>query len=328
MRSLMMGITSLLMAMLLPAYLLPEPEAMPVRAEVLILRDEPEETPQPEETVIRLDTGQGVESLPLDQYLTGVLLAEMPASFEPEALKAQAVAARTFALRRMSQSKHWDCDLCGSSGCCQAWLSQSAVREKLGSAWEGYWKKAADAVEATKGQVLHYNGQLIDAVYFSCSGGMTEAAAAVWGSDVPYLQPVSSPGEEQASRYQSEVRVPLKQFQSQLEQENGAVRFGANPAAWFGELVQTPGNGVYTMEIGGQTFRGTVLRRLFGLNSTCFAVSVEQDAVVFSVTGFGHRVGMSQYGANAMAVEGKSYQEILQHYYTGVEIAQWETNKS
>ena len=324
MRSLLVGVTALLMAMLLPAYLLPEPEAMPAQTQVLIIREETEETQTPQEQTVLLDTGQGVEEISLQRYLTGVLLAEMPASFEPEALKAQAVAARTFALRRMQQGKHWDCDLCASGSCCQAWLSEAAVKEKLGSTWESYWKKAADAVEATADMVLRYQGQLIDAVYFSCSGGMTEDAAAVWGSSVPYLQPVSSPGEESASRYQSQVRIPLQQFRTMLEQENKAVRLEANAAAWFGEAVYSAGNGVYSMEIGGQAFMGTRLRQLFGLNSTCFTVAVERDAVIFEVTGYGHRVGMSQYGANAMARQGKSFEEILLHYYTGVELVKWE----
>ena len=334
-QSILVGISALLMALFLPMCLLSPVEAEAVEPGFLII-----ENPQPKGTVqiepeqvaeavpydgtveIRLQTGSGVESLSLDEYLTGVVLAEMPASFALEALKAQAVAARTFTLRQMEAGKHTDCDVCSDSGCCQAWIDQASLKAKLGDAWSGYWEKAAKAVAETDGVVLTYDGALIDAVYFSCSGGTTEPAAAVWGSEIPYLQPVDSPGEETAPRYESQVSVSMDRFRSLILQQNAEADLTGPAAGWFGGVTHSAGGGVETMEIGGQTFRGTALRSLFGLNSTLFTVAVEQDAVVFEVHGFGHRAGMSQYGANAMAQSGSTYDEILFHYYTGVTLEQ------
>lgn len=334
------GLSAVLLAVLLPFCLLSPAEAQQEENVLLIIegRDmEPEPTPVQTEEVpaiqpvswdqnhsVVLDTGSGKETLSMQEYLTGVVLAEMPASFEPEALKAQAVAARTFTLRQMDGGKHADCDLCGDSACCQAWTSRESLQSKLGSAWRQYWEKAAAAVAETDGQVLTYNGSLIDAVYFSCSGGFTEDAVAVWGSEIPYLQSVESAGEESASKFESQVSVPLQRFRELVIQANPQAVLTGPASGWFGAVTATEGGGVNTMEIGGCTFRGTELRTLFGLNSACFTVSVTQEAIEFSVRGYGHRVGMSQYGANAMALAGKTYEEILLHYYTGVTLEQAE----
>lgn len=315
-RSVLMGVSSLLLSVLLTCALVPKPLAAQPRREVLIVESQPAE----EETLLRLSTEQGVRQLTLQEYLVGVLLAEMPSSFGEEAMKAQVIAARTYTLRKLEQSKHETFDLCSQSACCQAWIDGTALAEKLGSAWQASLQKAQKAVDDTEGKVLLYGGSLIEAVYFSCSGGMTEDAAAVWGSEVPYLKPVMSPGEDHAPRALSQVRVPLSQFQQLLTAENPAVSLGENSVSWFGTVIKTPGDGVYAMEIGGERFLGTRLRSLFGLNSTRFTVAVEADAVVFEVSGFGHRVGMSQYGANAMAESGKTCEEILLHYYSGAEI--------
>ena len=149
------------------------------------------------ETVL-LETEEGTLSLPLDEYLTGVLLAEVPAGFALEAMKAQAVAARTYTLRQMAASRHANGALCADSTCCQAWMSLDRAGEKLGASSETLLETLRQAVHETDGQVLCYDGQLIEATYFSCSGGRTEDAVAVWGTDVPYLQAVDSPGEEAA----------------------------------------------------------------------------------------------------------------------------------
>lgn len=314
------GISALLMVLFAPVLLLqpiegPEPET------VMLVIEEPKQA-QPAEQTVCLKHGGGLLELPIETYLTGVVLSEMPASFELEALKAQAVAARTFTMRQIENGKHGDCDLCSDSSCCQAWTSREDLEEKLGASWQQYWDKVEKAVADTAGEVLTYGGNYIDAVYFSCSGGTTEAAVAVWGQEVPYLQSVDSRGEEAASAYHTTVMVPLSQFQWILQAENQAVDLSGTPASWFGEVTYTDGNGVQTMEIGGQSFTGTRLRTLFELNSAKFEVAVLSQAIEFQVYGFGHRVGMSQYGANAMAQTGSSYKEILLHYYTGVELSQ------
>ena len=319
-QSLVMGILSAVIVLVLPAFMLPErPAEQPVNYEILVIHstDRPADEKQ---TIVRVDIGSEILEMDLEEYLSGVVLAEMPASFELEAMKAQAVAARTFTLRKLENSKHTDCDLCCDSNCCQAWISEAYLQEKMGSAWSEYLEKARMAVLETEGQVMTYERELIEAVYFSCSGGMTEDAAAVWGSTVPYLRPVVSPGEEVAARYQSQVRVPYAEFQRVLKDVNPSVSFEGKKPTWFGEVVYSAGNGVYTMEIGGQVFPGTTLRSLFQLNSTQFTVSLDKDDVIFEVLGFGHRVGMSQYGANAMAKNGSDYKEILRYYYSGIEL--------
>lgn len=313
-RAVLVSVIALFLSAAMPMVLLQGQTDAQTEDRLLIIKMERQEANEIDEIPeIRLKTGENILTMPLETYLTGVVLAEMPISFHEEALKAQAVAARTFSVRRMQNNKHEGFDLCDQSDCCQAWSDQSWLQKKLGAEWEQYWEKASRAVEATKGQVLTYNGEWIDAVYFSCSGGSTETAAAVWGSDVPYLQTVESPGEETASKYRSEKEVSVAEFRKLLPEAS----LPDNPAGWFGAVTHTAGGGVETMEIGGESYTGTELRSRFGLNSTKFTVAIEEGTIVFEVFGYGHRVGMSQYGANAMANQGKTYAEILQHYYPG-----------
>ena len=265
---------------------------------------------------IRLLDGGTVQLLPVDDYLTCVVLSEMPPEFESEALKAQAVAARTFTKKRQLSAKHENADVCSDSACCQAWQSEAALREKFGFDYDVYEEKARAAVEATRDEVLFYDGALIDATYFSCSNGKTESAVAVWGADIPYLQSVESFGEEVAPRYESETIYTA----SQLRQILPGAKLDGQPEDWFGAVSYTDGGGVASMEIGGKAYSGTELRSLLGLNSTCFTVSCKGNAVTFCVRGYGHRVGMSQYGANHMAAQGFDYRTILQYYYRGTEI--------
>lgn len=266
---------------------------------------------------VQIDDG-AVMLMDLEEYVRGVVLAEMPASFEAEALKAQAVAARTYTLRVLSiGGRHEPGAICIDSSCCQAYISDEDYLDGKGSAAE--WEKVTQAVGDTTGLVLTYNGKLIDATYFSCSGGRTEDAAAVWGSDVPYLQAVDSPGEEGASVYENEKYFSAAEF---------AQRLGRNldgtPDQWFGQVTKTDGNGVATMVIGGITYTGTQLRSLLGLRSTAFTVEADAKGVTLITKGYGHRVGMSQYGAEAMAVQGSNYQQILAHYYRGTVIDKYE----
>lgn len=257
-----------------------------------------------------LQEGQ-VTEMDLDEYLTGVLLGEIPADFEPETKKAQAVVARTYALRCAGgHSKHPEADVCTDAACCQGYrtpedyLASGGTQEAIDS--------AAEAVTATHGQVLTYEGTLIEATYFSCSGGRTEDAVAVWGTDVPYLRSTDSPGEENAIHYMDTVTFSSEEFQDLL----GADLPGL-PGNWFGAITYTDGDGVDTIDIGGETYSGTAIRKALGLRSTAFVISGVGDSVIVTTKGFGHRVGMSQYGADAMAASGSTYAEILAHYYAG-----------
>jgi stage II sporulation protein D len=260
-----------------------------------------------------LDLDGTAREMALTDYLTGVVLAEMPADFEPEALKAQAVVARTYTRRRMDGGKHSAAAVCMDAGCCQGfrepeeYLASGGTQEAL--------DKIRRAVMDTEGLVLCYNGALIDATYFSCSGGSTEDAVAVWGRDVPYLQAVQSPGEEEAPRYSDTVTFTPAEFAEKL-----GLSSDGDPARWFGEVRSTDGGGVDTMVIQGQEFRGTQLRSKLGLRSTAMEITVEGGTITVATRGFGHRVGMSQYGAQAMAKNGSSFEAILAHYYTGTEL--------
>lgn len=258
------------------------------------------------------------ESIDLEEYVVGVVLAEMPASFEMEALKAQAVAARTYAMKTCADAKKHNGAVCDDSGCCQGYMTEE---DYLQRGWkEKYVTRVRAAVYETVGQVLLYEGKLIRATYFSCSGGVTESAIAVWGRDYPYLQSVESPGEEETVYYTDTRTFSLEDFQEQL-----GVTLGGSPQNWFGNITYTAGGGIDTMEIGGVAYRGTTLRSLLGLRSTVFQVVVTDTYILFETRGYGHRVGMSQYGADAMALEGSTYDEILAHYYQGTELTDFSS---
>ena len=266
-------------------------------------------------TVVQGETRREME---LEDYLVGVVLAEMPAGFEPEALRAQAVAARTYAVKSCADgTRHGKNSICTDSTCCQGYTSPEAYAASGGSS--ANISKVRQAVQDTAGLVLTYEGQLIMATFFSCSGGKTEDAVAVWGNDVPYLQSVESRGEEEAMAAFSDTQTfTPEQIQAAL-----GVSIKGAVDSWFGPVTYTDGDGVDTMVIGGGLYRGTTLRKLLNLRSTAFRVTVSGGLVTVQTWGYGHRVGMSQYGANAMAKAGSDFRQILQHYYQGVEIVQY-----
>lgn len=243
----------------------------------------------------------------LDDYLVGVLLAEMPAEFQEEALKAQAVAARTYAWKSCTTGrKHGNGSVCGESSCCQAFLSEEDYLQRGGLA--DSLEKVRNAVQSTCDMVLVYAGELIEATYFSSSGGKTESALAVWGADYPYLQSVSSP-ETTCSVTTS---FTLEEFQNLLGHE-----LSDHPEKWIGPISYTDGGGVASLEICGESYTGVAMRSLLGLRSTAFEIQTDGNRMIVTTQGYGHRVGMSQYGADAMAESGSTWQEILQHYYPG-----------
>ena len=250
----------------------------------------------------------------LEEYVLCVVLAEMPAYFHEEALKSQAVAARTYALRRMERGdKHPDGAVCIDSGCCQAMMSQEEYLQVRGT--PGELETIRRAVAATAGQILMYAGDLAESTYFSCSGGKTEDALEVWGTSYPYLKSVSSPGEEQAATYRARKIFSPEEFVAALDRS-----LSGEPAQWLGKTTYTQGGGVKTMDICGKTYSGTQLRDMLALNSASFSIWVEEGMLVVETSGKGHRVGMSQYGADAMAETGETYLEILGYYYPGTVI--------
>lgn len=266
----------------------------------------------PQTYSVTVNWGAEQTIMDLETYVCGVVLAEMPAEFEKEALKAQAVVARTFAWKAATTGgKHGDHSLCIHSSCCQGYVSEGNYIRYYGT--EEDVKKIRNAVQATAGTVITYGGELIEATYFSSSGGYTEDAAAVWGNEYPYLIAKVSP-EEELEGEQS------KAFSAAYLEDTLHTRLEDSSETWFHDWELSSGKGVASVGIGNRTFSGTELRKTLGLRSTRFSVTIENDVVFFHTRGYGHRVGMSQYGADAMALEGRTYKEILQYYYSGIEL--------
>jgi stage II sporulation protein D len=265
-----------------------------------------------------------IEELPLDEYLYGVVSSEMPASFEKEALKAQSVVARTYTLYKMIQNKgkHGKADICDDPGCCQAWISKEDRLAKWNEEnREDYWIKIVNSVNSTQGKMITYEGKPINAFFHSNSGGATEAPINVWGgSGYPYLQSVETSGEDAYSQYESETTVSKKEFEETIKKahSNFEIDFNQKDAIEIKEYTQ--GNRVKIIKVGNLELSGVEMRTLFGLRSANFKVTIEGEDLHFEVIGYGHGVGMSQTGADSLAKQGKNYEEIIHHFYTGVEI--------
>lgn len=276
---------------------------------------------------VRLQTGSGqIITLPLEEYLIGVVAAEMPASFHLEALKAQAIAARTYTLYRLnsngSDKKHPDADLCTDPYHCQSWLSVTEMRKRWGFLhFASNYDRIVKAVTATSGEVLVYNGRLIDAVYHSsCGGKGTEDAAEVWGRDVPYLKGVACRWDAPEQQQLISASIPLKEFFNKLGVSEDAV-----PVSGGFDFVQvlerTSKGRVKRLQVGSLLFQGPEFRKALGLRSTDFTVRKLGSEVVFLTRGYGHAVGLCQYGANGLALRGENYKRILLYYYKGVKVS-------
>ena len=273
---------------------------------------------------VKLADGR-VETMAMDDYLWRVVAAEMPAAFEPEALKAQAVAARTYTCAKMERttSAHPEADVCTDVACCQACRTPEEAAASWGANARMYTDKIAAAVTDTDGLAVLYGGKPIQAVFFSSADGRTVDAVEVWGNAVPYLTGVDSPEGEEVPNYHSTVTLTEEACKAKLLAKYPGADLSGDPSGWFSNTVSNSAGGVESMKVGGVTVSGQALRTLFALRSTSFTVSAGAEGVTFAVTGYGHGVGMSQYGANALAREGKRCEEILKWYYTGVEVARY-----
>lgn len=273
---------------------------------------------------LAVKNGDAVEIMALDVYLQGVVRGEMPASFELEALKAQAAAERTYIYYQLAAGRkeaHSNADVCTDPSCCNAWLSEEAAREKWGGDFDGWESRIEEAVAATDGQVALYDGQPILAVFHSSSAGKTAGAGDVWSGDMPYLRSVDSPeGEETVPNYYSAAEFTAAEAKALLAQAHPELTFSGGPDKWFGAVEKDESGRVGTVEVCGAPLRGVEVRRIFSLRSACFTIDAAADRVTFRVTGYGHGVGMSQYGANELARQGRTWQEILLWYYADIAI--------
>lgn len=271
--------------------------------------------------LLHVETGS-IEEVDLDTYLYGVVSSEMPADFELEALKAQAVVARTYTIYQIKNgSKHENADVCDSSYCCQAWISkENRMARWESSKAEEYWNKIVKAVNDTKGKVIFYAGEPINALFHSNSGGSTELSINVWGGDFPYFQTVETSGEENYSSYSSEVEISKDDLiQKMLERYSDfKIDFSNNDCIKIEEY--TTSGRIQKILIGNKQISGVEARSIFGLKSAKFNFEILENSVKFTVLGYGHGVGFSQCGSDVLAKNGKNYEEIIKYYYKDVEI--------
>ena len=274
-----------------------------------------------------LHTDGEVETMTLQDYLWGVVAAEMPASFHLEALKAQAVAARTYCLYQMrgGGDKHPGADICGDYTCCQAYVTPAQAVEGWGEDHGLYTDKITQAVAGTDGLLCLYGGAPIDAVFFSSAAGKTSDAVEVWGTQVPYLVPVDSPEGEEVPGWKTVVTFTLEEFRARFLESFSQADLSGPAAGWFSEPTLDSSRAVSAISVGGVEVTGAQARQALGLRSAHFTVEPGEETVVLHVTGYGHGVGMSQYGANALAAQGKDFAAILKWYYTGISVSGLET---
>lgn len=268
-----------------------------------------------------LDNGE-LRDVSMADYLPLALAAEMPVSFGSEALKAQAVAARTYIIycTEHENPKHPKADICSDSGCCLAYADEGTLRGAWGSDYEANLEIVRTAVKATDGQILTYGESPILASFHSPSAGKTEAGSELWG-DVPYLISVESPETEQdVPDYITTVEVSQGDFKETVLLLRPEAVFSENPAEWLGAAELDESSRVRSIVIGGVALSGSELRSLFALRSTAFTLEYTNEIFLFTVTGYGHGLGMSQYGANVMARNGFNHREILLHYYPQTEL--------
>ena len=280
------------------------------------------------------DTDKIME-LGLEEYIIGVVAGEAPAAFEIEALKAQAVAARTYAIWKRSayveagNPDHPGAILCTSHLHCQEWLSLEELRERHGKKWiKEYLPKIEDAVMSTKGVIMTYNMKPIEPLYHSTSGGRTENSEDVFTTAVPYLRSVSSPYEEGSPVLVDQYKISIKDFISKLKGKYKDLKVDDKKiASEINILERSSGGNIKKIKIGNKEFTGREVRELFELRSANFTVDIRGKDIHFTTKGYGHGVGMSQWGANGMAKQGNTFSDILKHYYQGVTLSVLKSHK-
>lgn len=292
-----------------------------------VLEEELESTPVPpntssEEAAVEVSVyrvaKETKEDVPLEEYLIGVVASEMNADFELEALKAQALAARTYIVKQMLNDEKLGVpagsDVTDTVNH-QVYKSDEELKQQWGMEYKWRMEKIRRAVEETSGQILTYEGIPINATFFSTSNGLTENAEEIWPNELPYLVSVESPWDTKSPKFKAQKVFTVSQFEQKL-----GVKVPDGKT--IGKIIKrTAGDRVGKVEINGKTITGREVREKLGLNSTDFAWERKGDQIIVNTEGYGHGVGMSQYGANGMAAEGKTYDQIVRHYYKGAEIS-------
>ncbi len=294
--------------------------------------EEPKKTTEqataPEMVAVYVKDEDRVVDMEISQYLKEVVSAEMPADFHIEALKAQAVAARTYLINRknafLDSEKppcHKGADICTDSTHCKAWISEERRRELWGDMAEENWQKISWAVDETARVIITYEEEPISAVFHSTSSGMTENSEDVWGGSVPYLKSIKSEGDKVSPKYSSQNSFTVEEFKRLSEEKISGVDWRKG---LYSDIVRSDAGGIISIRIGGVAVKGTEFRTIFSLRSTNVEIVTEGGNVNMLVKGYGHGVGMSQYGANFYAHQGMGYEEILKTYYSGVSVGEYE----
>lgn len=256
-----------------------------------------------------------VEDVPLEVYVARVVASEMPADFEMEALKAQALAARTFLVKHLLQgSQAPENSHVKDTVEHQVYKNEDELRQLWGTDYSWKMKRIKQAVAETQGEIITYEGEPITAAFFSTSNGFTENSEDYWQNSIPYLRSVQSPWDEESPKFLNQKIVALDEVENKL-----GVDLSQQPI--FSDLTRTESNRVETVTIGDKTFTGREVREALGLHSSDFSIVKKDHYLIFTTKGYGHGIGMSQYGANGMAKEGKTYKEIVQYYYKGATIS-------
>ncbi len=264
------------------------------------------------------DTATGeVTQIKTEDYIFGVVAAEMPASYEKEALKAQAVAAYTFAAVRKAENSGKSYDITNDHTVDQSYITESEAEKRWGDKAEEYKAKIKNAVKETSGYIVTYKGKPITAVYHAVSGGITEDSKNVWGISAEYLKPVTSEGDKLSSEYKSEASFTADELKTKFKDE---AELSGSEKDYFGKAERTKSGTVTSITVCGKEFTGARVRTLLGLRSANFEVKYTDNKFVFTVYGYGHCVGLSQNGANYMAKQGSDFKEILTWYYSGCKV--------
>lgn len=266
-----------------------------------------------------------IQSMNMEEYLYGVLAGEMSYKFDIEALKAQAVAARTYVVYKQEHkdnSKHKNAIVCTDFKHCQEYKSYKELETVNGKQWmKDSYSKIKQAVDSTKGQIITYENEAILPLYFSTSAGKTENSEEVFSTKYPYLKSVESPYDKISPKYTSNLKITNNEFVDYLKKSYGDILLTSNDLNNQIKITQlSKGGAVEKIKVGNKEIKGTDIRRIFNLNSANFKLNFETNCIDFIVSGYGHGVGMSQWGAEGMAQEGFKYYDILSHYYSGIVI--------
>ena len=275
--------------------------------------------------VLDISTGK-ISEVPVRDYVIGAVCAEMPASFEPEALKAQALAAHTYAERQRIRERSepteglGGADFSNDTAKYQGYFDNEKIRHYFGDNYDEYYAKISAAAEEVLPYIITYNDEPIIAAFCSMSAGTTESAENAWGSPVDYLVPVDSSFDKTAPKYEETVSFDKDFLRGRLEKTFDGIQLGDDMTKWLTVAEISDSGTVLTVRAGDMTVKGSDIREALGLRSADFDITCDGDEAVITTRGYGHGVGMSQYGANAMAAAGSSWRDIIEHYYPGCSI--------